>query len=969
MSIPHHETFKLIKSDKIESLNVEVQQFEHVKTGAQHIHLASDNSENAFMVTLRTMPEDSTGVAHILEHTALCGSKNYPVRDPFFSMIKRSLNSFMNAMTSTDWTSYPFATPNKKDYDNLLKVYVDAVFFPLLDKRAFAQEGHRLDFEKDGDSSSNLIFKGIVFNEMKGAMDENSYLYKEVFAQLFPNDTYANNSGGEPENIPDLTYEEFVAFHKKHYHPSNAIFVTFGDISAQENQAKLEELVLQHFDRLNVKLEVKSQPAFDTPKEVVMPYACDEEDLSQRTYLQYAWCLGEATDTYNALKAEFLEMVLLSDSSAPLRAALEQTDIAKAPYMSGMSDRQKQIVFLTGVQGSEVEHKEAFEKLVFDVLHKVAAEGVSKARINALLDQLEYASRNLESGSYPFGLSLMMAGLNQPTHYADIVDALNIEPMLNKLREEAQDPAFIKNLVQDFLIDNMHRVLVVAPADNELRQQRVEKEKARLAEIKKHLTEADVEQILAQAKELEAYQQEDEDLSVLPKVTLEDVPAGFSRVKAKKTEVNNIKTDIYAVPTNGIVAQRITYKLPKLSVEELKLLPWYRTFVTSLGVADKSYAEIAEKQTEIARSFYFAEQITNDVDDLSAMQGYLHFSARSLARKQEAVSALMVETMNKVRFDEFDRMREILVQHTESAEKSVESSGHQVALAVAMQGQTKSSYINQLTSGVQSIVYAKELIKKLEDDKQMKIFAKQLQELHEKIQKAERRAVVVADNDLVTEVAECLTQQMQDLTAVDRIGAFDIELEKVTNKEAWVINTSVNFCSKAYKAVPYGHPDAAALAVLAPYMTQTYLHREIREKGGAYGGGAVFRHSGGFGFYSYRDPEMARTLNVYSDAIDWVLTAEHKAEDLESAILTVVSNIDKPATPIADAYSSYSGMITGYTDEEVAKYRKRILSVRIEDLKRVAEKYLKGKEPNVAVITNAARAEEAEGLGLTLHKL
>lgn len=963
-------TFKLIKKTMLENLNVEVQQYEHIKTGAQHVHFASENTENAFMVTLRTMPEDSTGVAHILEHTALCGSKNYPVRDPFFSMMKRSLNSFMNAFTSSDWTSYPFATANKKDYDNLLGVYLDSVFFPSLEKLAFNQEGHRVEFTEKGDKSSDLEFKGVVFNEMKGAMDETRYVYGRLFSELFPHNTYFVNSGGEPENIPDLTYDEFVAFHKKHYHPSNAIFLTFGNISAEENQERFEKLVLKDFDKLDVHLTVESEKPFSEEKNVTMTHVCDEEDLSNRTYIQKAWCLGEATDAYHALKVELLEMLLLSDSSAPLRSALETADFAKAPNFCGMSDEQKQIVFMAGVQGTEAENKDKFATLLDSVFEKVMTEGVAPERVTALLDQLEYGSRNLESGSYPFGLNLILRGVNQVTHHANIIDALNVEPLIERLRTESQDPEFVKNLVKELLVDNKHAVTVVSTPDADLRGARVEKEKARLAQMKSEMSDADMDEVIKQADALEAYQNEEEDLSILPKVTRKDVGDDYSFAKSTTEEISGLKVTKYTAPTNGIIAERVVFEMPKLTAEEIQLLPAYAGYLTSLGVADKSYAEMAEIQTSVCRSFHMSEQITSMPNDANELQGYLNFSARFLARKQDDANALIVDTLNNVRFDELQRMREILVQRTEGVEKSLERNGHVVAAELAFSSLTKVSHLGQLRGGIQAVATAKDLVKKTEDEAELKAFADKLAAIHEKVKVSPRRLVVVADAALMTETANGFAKSMSGLTAVADTSKVEAEFKPASVKQIWAINTSVNYCSKAYKAVGYMHKDAAVLSVLAPYMSQAFLHREVREKGGAYGGGAMYRPNAGFGFYSYRDPRVEGTLEDFDKSIDWMLTAEHKEQDLESAILTVISRIDKPQTPISDALATFGEELTGYSEATVKQRRNEILNVTIADLKRVTETYLKDKPHNVAVLANLASAtENSEKLGLEMIKL
>jgi len=327
-----HPSFEWIRSEKIDSLNLVVEEFRHKKTGAAHYHLNAEHDENVFLVALRTVPMDDTGVAHMLEHTALCGSRHYPVRDPFFMMIRRSLNSFMNAFTSSDWTAYPFASQNKKDFNNLLDVYLDAVFFSRLHELDFRQEGWRVEFEQADDPDTDLVYKGVVFNEMKGAMSSpTSVLWQEATKNLFPTTTYHYNSGGDPEHIPDLSYEQLKAFYETHYHPSNAVFMTFGNIPAVEHQARFDDKALQHFERLDKVIEVADEQRYSEPKNFEARYPLDKAEQGDRTHIVMAWLLGRSIDTMENLRSNLMTSVLLDNSASPLLNALETTDLGSAP--------------------------------------------------------------------------------------------------------------------------------------------------------------------------------------------------------------------------------------------------------------------------------------------------------------------------------------------------------------------------------------------------------------------------------------------------------------------------------------------------------------------------------------------------------------------------------------------------------------------------------------------------------------
>ena len=439
--------FELLRKRDIPSLNVEYQEYRHKVTGAQHIHLASENKENVFLVALRTVPEDSTGVAHILEHTALCGSEKYPVRDPFFMMIRRSLNTFMNAFTSSDWTAYPFASQNKKDFNNLLSVYLDSVFFARLDPLDFAQEGHRLEFSDAEDSNSELTFKGVVYNEMKGAMSSiNSTLWQTITKHLYPTSTYHYNSGGEPADIPNLSYDQFKAFYDVHYHPSNAIFITFGDIPAAEHQAQFQEQALHRFDKLDCHIAVNDEKRYEKPQYVEEVYAFDEPDSPENhSHIVLSWLLGDSTDLEATMRARLLASVLLDNSGSPLQQALETTDLGTAPSpMCGLEDSQKEVCFVCGIEGSNPEDADAVESLILGVLQNVADQGLPEEQVAASLHQLELSQREVSGGGYPYGLQIILTALTSATHRGDPVALLNLDPVLEKLQQEIKDPQFIR---------------------------------------------------------------------------------------------------------------------------------------------------------------------------------------------------------------------------------------------------------------------------------------------------------------------------------------------------------------------------------------------------------------------------------------------------------------------------------------------------------------------------------------------
>ncbi len=474
--------FKLERSKHIPALNLTFEEYTHT-SGAKHYHLANDYAENVFMVAFRTVPHDSSGVAHILEHTALCGSEKFPVRDPFFLMIRRSLNTFMNAFTTSDYTAYPFASQNRKDYFNLLEVYLDAVFFSRLDPLDFSQEGHRVEFQDPEDSDSPLVYKGVVYNEMKGDTSSPvSMLYHGIQKALYPTSTYHYNSGGDPISIPSLSYEELKAFYQSHYHPSNAIFMTFGDLDAATLQQKIASLALDRLDSSAAPpIAVFPEVRYKHPVVKELTYPVDEDDSNGKTHIVLAWLLGKNTDLKMLLRCHLLSDVLLDTSASPLRQALEKTDLATAASpMCGFEEDHMEMNFMCGVEGSEPEHADAIERLILGVLENVAEQGIPEDRLEAVLHQLELSQREIGGDGWPYGLQLIFSCMSAAVHRGDPIGLLDLDTALLELRQEIKDPGFIKRLVRELLLGNSHRVKVVMKPDRELASRLIEEERTKL---------------------------------------------------------------------------------------------------------------------------------------------------------------------------------------------------------------------------------------------------------------------------------------------------------------------------------------------------------------------------------------------------------------------------------------------------------------------------------------------------------
>ncbi|MGH1462509.1 MAG: insulinase family protein [Neptuniibacter sp.] len=955
-AIVAHPSFEFVRTEKIDSLGIEISEFLHKQTGLKHFHISSDHNENVFLVGLRTVPEDSKGVAHILEHTALCGSERFPVRDPFFMMTRRSLNTFMNAMTSSDWTSYPFASQNRKDYFNLLDVYLDAVFFSRLDQQDFEQEGHRIEFSEAENSESDLEYKGVVFNEMKGAMSSPvSRLWQTVTKYLFPTTTYHHNSGGEPESIPDLSYDELLEFYRTHYHPSNAVIMTFGDIPAEELQCFFEEKALSRFERLNASIDIHDEKRYFSPMRVEEGYDLDQEDLSNKTHHVLAWLLGHSSDLEEQLKAHLMSRVLLDNSASPLRFALESTELGSAPSpLCGLEDSNREMSFMCGIEGSEPESADAFEALVISVLEQVAQDGVPYQMLEAQLHQLELQQREINGDGYPYGLSLIMSSLGAAVNDGDPIALLNLDPVLEKLREEIKQPDFVQKMVRD-LLDNSHRVRVTLRPDAKLAEKRDAAEKAQLARIKESLSDQDKQQIIERSAALQERQGQEDDESILPKVTLKDVPAEMTVPEPVNVD-SALPITRYDRGTNGLVYQQVIIELPKLTEDERHLLPLYSNLLTELGCGDRDYQENQQYQTEVTGGIHGFVSVRGTPEDEQDIKGFFTLSGKALVTKHQKLISLLKETLEKARFDEVSRIREVVSQIRTRKEQSITGSGHVLAMMAAASKMSPAASLSQSTKGLESITFFKQLDDRIAENSELQNLSGQLSKLHNKIKHAPRQFLIVAEEEHQASLQSELESIWEQIA--NPVELFSLEPVRGLVKQAWTTSTQVNFCAKVYLTVSVEHEDSAALTILGDFLRNGYLHRAIRERGGAYGSGAGQDSSdAAFRFFSYRDPRLEETLDDFDASVQWLLDNEHEYQKIEEAILGVVSSIDKPGSPAGEAKQAFHSVLFGRTPEQRKAFRARVLKVTIDDLKRVARTYLLGNDASIAIVTSQAQAD------------
>ncbi len=967
-----HASFRLDRTRYLSSLKVDFQEFTHIATGAKHYHLASQSNENVFLVGFKTVPDSDNGVAHILEHTSLCGSKKYPVRDPFFMMSRRSLNTFMNALTSSDWTAYPFASMNNKDFNNLLDVYLDAVFFSRLDPLDFAQEGHRLEFKEPTNPESPLEFKGVVYNEMKGAMSSVvSQLWHTLTKYLYPSNTYHYNSGGDPQSIPDLTYEQLQTFYQKYYHPSNSLFMTFGNTPASELQAKFEQQALSQFEQSEQIIDIANTKRYFAPVRVQESYAYAQPDYETKSHVVVAWLLGSSINTEEALRVQLISSLLLDNSASPLLRALESTPLGTSPSpLCGHDDSQKEMTFIAGLEGCKASDADAIEALIIDTLKTVAEDGIPQEDIDAALHQLELHQKEVGGDSYPYGLQLLMSSLSSCIHGGDPVAQLDLDASLKQLREDIKDPAFLSHTINTLFLNNAHQVRLTLVPDAALQNREEQAEKTLLENIQKNLTDEQTAQLVSDAQALLDRQDQEDDESLLPKVTLRDVPSSESAVSGESVFISgDIKLTQYSAGTNGLCYQQFIYPLAELTDEQTALLPIYSQCISELGVNELDYLATQKWQAQVTGGLSAFSSIRTGLNDLSSLQGYFCYSGKALSQNHTALTDIMKTTIDHVRFDEPERIQDLVAQISAYKEQSITSNGHSLAMTAATAQFNAQAKLNHSWSGLESIQAIKALDNALKQENGAETVLAQFQKIHTLMTTQQPQVLLVAEPNALPAMAKTLDATFADHSE-SSAHAFT-KVQPLTHvKQAWLTQSQVNFCAKAYPTVEMNHPDAAALVVLGGLMRNSFLHKAIREQGGAYGGGASQDSGiGAFKFYSYRDPRLVETLNDFDACIDWALTTEHSTQKIEEAILGVISSIDRTESPAGKAKRCFYQDLHDRTPETRQRFRERVLNVTSEQLKSVTQTYLKDKPASIAVICDVSQANALTEEGFDVNHI
>ncbi|OQR95713.1 metalloprotease family M16C [Thraustotheca clavata] len=957
--------FKVLRKEPIPEYSVTAIELEHVRTKASYLHIDTVDTNNVFSINFRTPPYSSNGIAHVLEHLVLCGSKQYPVRDPFFNMLKRSLNNFMNAMTACDHTMYPFATTNPADFRNLMQVYLDATFFPRLRHLDFLQEGHRLELDND-----KLIYKGVVFNEMKGVMSDSDTLFAtRMQQQVMPSDSiYAHVSGGDPSVIPSLTYQELLDFHKTHYHPSNCLFYSYGTFPLTEHLEYLENKVLVNFE----PSKAATIPTIKNVKKSdgIVYLEGPDDGVSGDAAAQTKWCQSHvvpnvlSTDIYTCLVLRIISFLLINGPSAPLYKALILSELAiDFSTGTGVDTSSLNPTFGLGVEGFDKANVPEIQATILRVLDEVDCDGFEQERIDAMLHQIELGQKHIVG---KFGMSLLRGAVSSWCHRGDMLSSLGINPYLERLQKDMQNnPRFLQDMMQKYITTPMKSsasVQVVMEPSVDFVQKIVASEEAKLAEKLSLMTPADLEKIQAITVDLQAHQNQVPDVDCLPTLTINDIPKIHPKLDTKQA---GPKLQFIPQATNELSYFRFKFDTATLPAELKPFLPFFASIMGQLGTSTLSFHDLATKLQSISGGISAATLLTPDLHSTENHTESLMVETLCLPHKVDATLDCLVSIFTDTQFtspENIQQLKTLLTSAASAASASVASSGHILAATRAQYGLTSVSIPTEQQQGLTAIDAIQAWLKTTEDDPSALVaFGAALSAIASHCFQAKNvQMSVVTEPHLMNTVENALNASFISKLPTNNgpsqaSSPFDLTpLPSRTPDMFLGFPLSVNFNVQTIATVPIFHTDHVPLTMLAQVLSSCFLHQQVREKGGAYGCGAS-QGEGYFQMSSYYDPHTLQTLEAYQRAADFAAGGKFTTRDVDEALMSIFSSIDAPQAPSAKG----KGLFTrGFTHEMLQSRREQLLATTKDELVDVAQKYLVAPKQTQRVIVGKDEGRE-----------
>lgn len=971
MTIHDLAEYEILDEHRVEDVQSDGFILRHKKSGARIAILSNNDDNKVFYIGFRTPPEDETGVPHIIEHTTLCGSKKFPVKDPFIELAKGSLNTFLNAMTYPDKTVYPVASCNDQDFKNLMDVYLDAVFNPNITKceEIFKQEGWHYELTGKDDE---LKINGVVYNEMKGAYSSpDEVLSSQIYRSLFPDNTYSKDSGGNPEYIPKLTYEAYLDFYHKYYHPSNSYIYLYGDMDVVERLEWLDKEYLSLYDYKKVNSEINKQPAFDEIKNVEAQYSITMDDSQEnKTYLSYNRVVGDSLDEMLYQAFDVLDYALVSSPGAPVKQALIDAGIGDDVY--GSYDAGiLQPVFSFVAKNANASQADEFESIIESTLKEVVKTGINKEALLAGINSSEFKFREADFGQFPKGL---LFGLNclDSWLFDDMKPFIHLECLgtFAKLRK-AVDTDYFEKLIQEYLLDNTHGSSVTVKPKRGLGNEREEALAKELSDYKASLSDEEIKKLIEDTEHLKKYQEEpssDEDLRKLPMLTRADMKKNampFSNIEDELLDVKVVRHDI---ESNGIDYISFLFDADDFAQSELGYLGFFTNALGLVSTEKYSYTDLANATNIYTGGISTGTASHPDIKDRNNFVFKFEVKLKVLEKNLDKALELMEQMLLTSDFTDTKRLGELVAQIKARLQANLSSSGHLVAAMRSMSSFSRYALYQDELKGIAFYRSICHIEKELSESP--KSVSDKLAAIAKKLFARNRMLIsFTGNNEAYGNAKPSLEKVIAEFNKMSAVGN-QAEVHFNTAKEAFIDASQIQYVAKTGDFICEGYEYTGALRLLRIILSYDYLWINVRVKGGAYGCMNTFLRSGESYFVSYRDPNLSDTLDVYDRIPEYIKSFSPDERDMTKYIIGTFSALDTPMNPEAKGSRSLSAYLEGITYEQIQKERNEILNAQPEDIRRLAdlvEAVL--KKDSICVIGNENMIKESAGLFENVEKL
>ncbi len=949
--------FELIFEKEIPELKGLVRFYRHIRTCAELLSIINEDDNKVFGICFRTPPPDSSGVAHILEHSVLCGSRKYPVKEPFIELVKGSLKTFLNAFTYPDKTCYPVASQNVQDFYNLVDVYLDAVFYPRLTPYVLQQEGWHYELDAPEDP---LTVKGVVYNEMKGVYSSPDSILSEISQQsLFPDTIYGLDSGGDPRVIPSLTFERFKSFHDRFYHPSNARIYFYGNDDPDRRLDIIDEY-LKDFNRAEPESGVSLQSPKTEPVRIVRPFAVSEDEAAgggPKSMVTVNWLLPETTDPSLNLGFQILEYVLLGMPGSPLKKALIESGLGEDIAGGGLETELRQLCFSTGLKGIEAEDADKVEKLIFDTLSSLAQGGIDPATIEAGVNTIEFRLRESNYGNFPQGLAVMLRSLSTWLYEADPTSLLAFESPLNQVKQKLKSGGFLEGLITRHLLENRHRTVVLLRPEPGLAARQAEEEARDLDGIKNALSTDEIGRVIENANTLKRIQSSPDSpqaLSTIPVLRVCDLDRRNKIIPVAPAPVDGVSGFYHDLFTSGITYLDVGFNLQALPQEYLSYVPLFGRALLEMGTDFQDFVSLSQKISRKTGGIH-SEVFTSAVIGNSAPATWLFLRGKSMTPQVGDLVDILAEVLGSVKLDDKERFRQIVLAEKARQERRIVPNGHQAVNQRIRAHFNLADWVKELTGGISYFLFLGELAGQIDEN-----WSKVVSDL-EGVRRLLTNRSTMAFN---------LTAESKDFHAAERaIGNFLSSLpDRAAAIESWqprlfpefegiMIPSQVNYVGKGADLYREGYQLHGSSKVISGYLRTSWLWEKVRVQGGAYGGFCLFdRISGVFTYVSYRDPNLLKTIENFDGAAKFLRTADLPDDEVRKAIIGAIGDLDSYMLPDMKGYVSMLRHLAGDSEEVRQRMRDEILGTTAKDFRAFAEVLEKVNRDGIVKVLGAQAA-------------